>query len=74
MENVAENMYQQLYRNDPKFSDKYAWANSADPDQSSLIRVYTVYHSACVVWTHYSMVEPHSSNFRVITTHFWVSK
>ena len=21
------------YRNDPKFSDKYAWANSADPDQ-----------------------------------------
>ena len=22
------------YRNDPKFSDRYAWANSADPDQS----------------------------------------
>ena len=22
-----------LYRNDPKFSDRYAWANSADPDQ-----------------------------------------
>ena len=21
-------------------------------------------------WTHYSMVEPHSSNFRVITTNF----
>ena len=21
-----------------------------------------------IVWTHYSMVEPHSSNFRVITT------
>ena len=21
-----------IYRNDPKFSDKYAWANSADPD------------------------------------------
>ena len=21
------------YRNDPKFSDRYAWANSADPDQ-----------------------------------------
>ena len=21
------------YRNDPKFSDIYAWANSADPDQ-----------------------------------------
>ena len=60
---------QGIYRNDPKFSDRYAWANSADPDQrSSLIGVYTVCHSACIVWTHYSMVEPHSSNFRVITT------
>ena len=59
------------YRNDPKFSDRYAWANSADPDQrSSLIRVYTVCHSVCTVWTHYSMVEPRSSNFRVITTNF----
>ena len=36
--------------------------------ESSLIRVYTVCHSSCIVWTHYSMVEPHSSNFRVITT------
>ena len=61
------------YHNDPKFSDRYIWANSADPDQtaSSLIRVYTVCHSVCTVWTHYSMVEPHSSNFRVITTMFW---
>ena len=58
------------YRNDPKFSDRQAWANSADPDQtrSSLIRVYTVCHSVWILWTHYSMVEPHSSNFRVITT------
>ena len=38
--------------------------------RSSLIRVYTVCHSVCFVWTHYSMVEPHSSNFRVITTNF----
>ena len=38
-------------------SDSQAWANSADPDQrSSLIRVYTVCHSVCIVWTHYSMV------------------
>ena len=22
-----------LYHNDPKFSDRYAWTNSADPDQ-----------------------------------------
>ena len=55
------------YHYDPKFSDRYAWANSADPDQS-LIRVYTVWHSVCIVWTHYSMVESHSSNFRLITT------
>ena len=42
--------------------------------RSSLIRVYTVCHSVCIVWTHYSMVEPHSSNFRVITTTFGVSE
>ena len=36
-----------------------------------LIRVYTVCHSVCIVWTHSSMVEPPSSNFRVITTNFW---
>ena len=24
-----------MYRNDPKFSDRYAWANSADPDQTA---------------------------------------
>ena len=23
------------YRNDPKFSDRYAWSNSADPDQTA---------------------------------------
>ena len=34
----------------------------------SLIWVYTVCHSVCIVWTHYSMVEPHISNFRVIIT------
>ena len=40
------------YRNDPKFSDRQVWANSADPDQIA------------------PMVEPRSSNFRVITTNF----
>ena len=76
-----------MYRNDPKFSDRYVWANSADPDQEQsdqglhwansadpdrllLIRVYTVCHSLCIIWTRYTMVEPHSSNFRVITTNF----
>ena len=32
--------------------------------------VHTVCNSLCIFWTHYSMVEPHSSNFRVITTNF----
>ena len=46
------------YRNDPKFSDRQVWANSADPDQtaplsdyskrSSLIRVSTVCYSICI--------------------------
>ena len=27
--------YVYVYRNDPKFSDRYAWANSADPDQTA---------------------------------------
>ena len=35
-----------------------------------LIRVYTVCHSVCIVWTHYSLVEAYSSHFRVITTNF----
>ena len=26
---------QYKYRNDPKFSDRQAWANSADPDQTA---------------------------------------
>ena len=68
---VRVSLLLKYYRNDPKFSDRYAWANSADPDHwSSLISVYTVCHSLCIVWTDYSMVEPHSSNFRVITTNF----
>ena len=33
-------------------------------------QVFTVCHSICIVWTHCSMVEPHSSNFRVITSKF----
>ena len=49
-----------LYCNYPKFSDRHAWANSADPDLGAV----------CMVWTHYSMVEPHSSNFRAIITNF----
>ena len=59
--------YTFYYHNFPKFSDRQVWANSVDP---GLIRVYTVCHSVCIVWTHYSILEPHSSNFRMITTNF----
>ena len=31
-----------------------------------LIRVYTVCHSVCIFWMHYSMVKPPCSNFRGI--------
>ena len=62
----------QPYRNDPKFSDRQVWANSADPDQtrSSRIRVYTVCHSVCISWTHYCPVKPPCSNFGIITANF----
>ena len=42
--------------------------------RSSLIRVYTVCHSVCMVWTHYSMVEPHSSNLEWLRQIVWVSE
>ena len=53
-------------RNDPKFSNnRYAWANSADPDQTApdqgLPCLPFRLHCFC-------KVEPHSSNFRVIAT------
>ena len=62
------------YRNDPKFSDRQVWANSADPDQtapSKLIRANTVCNSGCIFWVHYSSVKPSCSNFRVITAIFF---
>ena len=63
--------YQSFYNSIPKFSDRQVWESSVGPDQiSSLIRVYTVCHSVCIFWTHYSMVEPLCSNFRVITANF----
>ena len=36
--------------------------------------VYTVCHSVCIFWTHYSMVNPHRSNFRIIKSIFWESE
>ena len=68
--------------------DRLVWANSVDPDRtapggavwsdcswrSSLIRVYTVWHSVCIFWTHYCMVQPHGSNFRIMMVIFCVSQ
>ena len=33
--NLTVLIFHDNYRNDPKFSDRYAWANSADPDQTA---------------------------------------
>ena len=39
-------------RNDPKFSDRYAWANSADPDQtgSTLFVIPSVSFGLITLW------------------------
>ena len=58
---VCLNTYLLLYRNDPKFLDRYAWANSVDPDQSD-----QVLH-ICIFWTHYSVIKRYCCNFRIIT-------
>ena len=44
------------------------------PEQSSLLRVYTVCNSVCIFWMHYSMVKPLCLNFMVITANIWVSE
>ena len=57
-----------VYRNDPKFSDIYAWANSADPDQ-------TAHRGA--VWSGSTLFAIPSAFFGSITlrkSHLWVSE
>ena len=44
------------YRNDPKFSDRYAWANSTDPDQT-----------AGAVWSGSTLFAISSASFGLIT-------
>ena len=34
------------------------------------VKVHTIYHSAYIFWTHYTMAKPPCSNFRVITAIF----
>ena len=43
-------------------------------ERSSLIRVYTVCNSLCIVWMHYSKEKPSCSTFRMITANFQVSE
>ena len=52
-------------RNDPKFSDKYVWANSADQDQTA-----PICYSICIFLKKYSKVWPLYLNFRCITGKF----
>ena len=35
LKSVGKGLYKKQYRNDPKFSDGYVWANKADPDRLS---------------------------------------
>ena len=59
------------YRNDPKFSDRYAWANNADPDQTPRGAVWSGSTLFTIPSASFGLiVEPHSSNFRVIRTNF----
>ena len=46
------------YRNVPKFSDRYAWANSADPDQTA---------PTGAVWSGSSLFAIPSASFGLIT-------
>ena len=53
------------YCNDPKFSDRYVWANSADPDQSDQGLQFA---------TPFACIWPLCLNFRRITAKFLVSE
>ena len=45
------------YPKGPKFLDKQCLARSDFCWRSSLIRMYTAYHSVCIFWTHCFMVK-----------------
>ena len=55
-----QRIFNRSYRKDPKFS---VWSGST----------LFVCQSVCISWTHYSMVDPHCSHFRIITAIFQVS-
>ena len=45
--NTFENSW---YRNDPKFSDSYAWANSADLSGSTLFAILSASFGLITLW------------------------
>ena len=57
---------QSEYCNDPKFSDRQAWANTVDPDQTAPNYSDQGLHCSSFFLTHCSMVKPNCSNFRLI--------
>ena len=61
-----------VYRNVPEFrTDRSVQTVQT---QVRLRSGSTVCHSVCIFWTCYSIVKPHSSNFRIITANFRVSE
>ena len=69
-----------IYRNDPKFSVRYAWANSVDPDQTApLGEEQSDQGLHCLPFRLHRLDlllygEPHNSNFTLSTKNFWVSE
>ena len=59
-------------------TDRSVRANSVDPDQIApeILKEQSDQglhcHSISIVWMHYSMVKPHSLNFKIITAIFRV--
>ena len=51
------------YRNDPKFSDRYARANSADPDQTAPLQIAP----RGAVWSGSTLFAIPSASFGLIT-------
>ena len=62
-----------VYSDDPKLSDRQVLANHVDPDQEQTDQGPHCLPIRMHLWTHNSIVEPHCSNFRIITAVFRVS-
>ena len=63
--------------NDPKFSDRYAWTNSADPDQiaprGAVWSGSTLFAIPSAPFGHITLLRATLFKFGVITAIFWVS-